>query len=94
MQAMPDVPVVAELLPGFESDTWNAIVAPPHTPKAIVDKINADIAEALRQPQIVERFQNLSAEVMGGSAQDAAAYMRRESEKWGKLIRSAGITPQ
>ena len=85
--ALPDVPIVAEILPGFESDTWNAIVAPPNTPKAIVDKINADIAEAMRQPQVVERFKNLSGEVMGGSAQDAAAFCGRKSARWGKLIR-------
>ncbi len=92
--ALPEVPTVAEVLTGFESDTWNAVVAPPGTPKSIVDKINADIGDALRQPQVVERFQNLSAEVIGGSAHDAAAMMRKESEKWRNLIRSAGIAPQ
>jgi len=92
--ALPDVPTVAELLPGFESDTWNAIVAPPNTPKAIVDKINADAAEVLRQPQVIEKFRNLSGEAMGGSPQDAAAYMRLESERWGKVIRDAGIKLQ
>ena len=81
-------------MPGFESDTWNALVAPPNTPKAIVDKINADAAEVLRQPQVIEKFQNLSGEAMGGSPQDAAAYMRLESERWGKVIRDAGIKLQ
>ena len=65
--ALPDVPTVAELLPAFESDTWNAIVAPPNTPKAIINKINADAAEVLRQPQVIEKFQNLSGEAIGGS---------------------------
>jgi tripartite-type tricarboxylate transporter receptor subunit TctC len=94
MAALPNVPIVAEILPGFESDTWNAIVAPPNTPKAIVDKINADAVEALRQPQVVERFQNLSGEVMSGSPEDAASYMRRESERWKSLIQTVGIAPQ
>ena len=92
--ALPEVPTVAEVLTGFESDTWNAVVAPPGTPKSIVDKINADIGDAMRQPQVVERFQNMSAEVIGGSARDAAAMMRKESEKWRNLILSAGIAPQ
>ena len=94
MAALPDVPIVAEILPGFESDTWNAIVAPPNTPKAIVDKINADAAEAMRQPQVVERFRSLSAEPISGSAQDAVVFVRQETERWGKVIRDAGITPQ
>ena len=76
--ALPEVPTVAEVLTGFESDTWNAVVAPPGTPKSIVDKINADIGDAMRQPQVVERFQSLSAEVIGGSAHDAAAMMRKD----------------
>jgi tripartite-type tricarboxylate transporter receptor subunit TctC len=94
MTALPDVPIVAENLPGFDSETWNAIVAPPRTPKAVVDKINADIAEALGRPEVIERFRRLSGEVMGGSPQAAATYMRQESERWRSVIRNAGITPQ
>jgi tripartite-type tricarboxylate transporter receptor subunit TctC len=94
MAAHPDVPTVAEILPGFESDTWNAVVAPPGTSQAIVDQINAAIAEAMRRPEVAERFHRLSGEVMGGSPQDAAAYIRRESTRWQGIINSAGIAPQ
>jgi tripartite-type tricarboxylate transporter receptor subunit TctC len=94
MAAHPDVPTVAEMLPGFESDTWNAVVAPPGTPKAIVDRINADVAEAMQRPEVAERFHRLSGEVMGGSPQDAATFMRRESARWGDLIKRAGIAAQ
>ena len=94
MAAHPEVPTVAEMLPGFESDTWNAVVAPPGTPKAIVDRINADVAEAMQRPEVAERFHRLSGEVMGGSPQDAATFMRRESARWGDLIKRAGIAAQ
>ena len=52
MASLPDVPTIAETLPGFESAAWFAVVAPPKTPRAIVDKINADMNEALRQPEV------------------------------------------
>ena len=94
MAALPNVPTVAETLPGFESDTWNAIVAPPNTPRAVVDKINADVNEALRQPEAIERLRRLSGEAMGGSPQAAAAYMRQETDRWRTVIKTVGITLQ
>src|SRR6516165_965620 len=65
--SLPQVPAIAESLPGFESVTWFAIVAPPMTLASIVDKINADIDEAIQQPEIVARLAQLSAEPMGGT---------------------------
>ncbi|HEY7238765.1 MAG TPA: tripartite tricarboxylate transporter substrate binding protein, partial [Burkholderiales bacterium] len=76
MATLPAVPTIAETLPGFESAAWFAIVAPPKTPAAVIDKINADVNEALRQPDIVARLAQLSAEPIGGSPQATAAYMR------------------
>jgi tripartite-type tricarboxylate transporter receptor subunit TctC len=94
MPALPDVPTMAETLPGFESVAWYAIVAPPGTAKTIVDKINADVNEALRQPELRERLKKLSAEVFGGSAERAAKYMREEVDRWGNLIKAADIKLQ
>jgi tripartite-type tricarboxylate transporter receptor subunit TctC len=88
---LPNVPTMAETLPGFESAAWYAIVAPPKTPKAIVDKINADVSEALRQPEIQDKLKNLSADVYGGSPEKAAKYMGEEIERWGNVIKSANI---
>lgn len=88
---LPNVPTMAETLPGFESAAWYAIVAPPKTPKAIVDKINADVSEALRQPDIQDKLKNLSADVYGGSPEKAAKYMGEEIERWGNVIKSANI---
>lgn len=88
---LPNVPTMAETLPGFESAAWYAVVAPPKTPKSIVDKINADVSEALRQPDIQDRLKNLSAEVYGGSADRAAKYMSEEVDRWGNVIKAANI---
>ena len=91
MASLPDVPTIAETLPGFESAAWFAIVAPPKTPQAVVDKINADVNEALRQSDIVQRLTQLSAEPIGGTPQATAAYMREEVERWHKVIKAANV---
>ena len=69
MASLPNVPTIAETLPGFELVAWYAVVAPPKTPKAITEKINADINEALRHPELQDRLKKLSAEVVGGSTE-------------------------
>jgi tripartite-type tricarboxylate transporter receptor subunit TctC len=91
MASLPEIPAIAETLPGFEAVAWYAVVAPPKTPKAIVEKINADINEALRQPEMLSRFVEYSAEVVGGSPQEAARYMREEVERWNGVIKAAGV---
>ena len=67
------------------------MAAPPKTPKRIVDKINADINEALRQPEMRARLVDFSAEAVGGTPEDTAKYMREEIERWGGVIKSAGV---
>jgi tripartite-type tricarboxylate transporter receptor subunit TctC len=91
MSALPEVPTIAETLPGFESAAWYAVVAPPKTPPQIVDKINADINEALRQPEMLSHLAEWSGEAIGGSPQATAAYMREEVERWNKVIKAAGV---
>jgi tripartite-type tricarboxylate transporter receptor subunit TctC len=91
MATLPNVPTIAETLPGFESAAWFAIVAPPKTPQSIVNKINADVNEALRDPEIRKRLEGLSAEVIGGTPQAAAAYMSEEVDRWLNIIKTAGV---
>jgi tripartite-type tricarboxylate transporter receptor subunit TctC len=91
MAALPDVPTIAETLPGFESAAWFAVVAPPKTPQAVINKINADMNEALRDPAILDRLKQLSAEPIGGTPQATAAYMREEIERWHNVIKAANI---
>jgi tripartite-type tricarboxylate transporter receptor subunit TctC len=90
--SLPNVPTIAETLPGFAAVTWFALAAPPKTPAAIVDKINAGVNEALRDPKIVSRFADLSAEPGGGTPQATAAYFHDEVERWKKVITLAHVT--
>jgi len=94
LPSLSDVPTLAETLPGFEAVAWYAIVAPPQTPKVIVDKINADVNEALRQSELSEPLRKLSAEIFGGSAERAKKYMQEEVDRWGNVIRAARVTLQ
>jgi tripartite-type tricarboxylate transporter receptor subunit TctC len=91
LSSLPDIPTIAETLPGFESAAWYAVVAPPKTPAPIVNKINADINEVLRQPEMLPHLAEWSAEAIGGTPQATAAYMREEVERWNKVIKAAGV---
>jgi tripartite-type tricarboxylate transporter receptor subunit TctC len=94
MPSLPEVPTLAETLPGFEAVAWYGIVAPPGTPKAIIDKVNADVNEALRQPEVRDRLKLLSAEIFGGSVDRTAKYMREEVDRWAAVIKAANIVMQ
>jgi tripartite-type tricarboxylate transporter receptor subunit TctC len=88
---MPDVPAMSESLPGFEAVAWFGIVAPPKTPASIAQKIADGVREALKDPAVLKRLSDLSAEPMGLSPAETAAFMRQETERWGAVIRSAGV---
>jgi len=94
LPSLPDVPTIAETLPGFEAVAWYAIAAPPKTPKSITDKINADVNEALRQPELQDRLKKLSAQTFGGSVEKTTRYMQQEIERWGHVIKAADIKLQ
>jgi tripartite-type tricarboxylate transporter receptor subunit TctC len=91
MASLPDTPTIAETLPGFEAAAWYAVAAPPKTPRQIVDKINADINEALRQPEMAPHLAEWSAEAIGGTPEATAAYFQLEVERWNKVIKAAGV---
>jgi tripartite-type tricarboxylate transporter receptor subunit TctC len=91
LPTLPNVPTIAETLPGFEAVAWYGIVAPPNTPKSIVDKVNADVNEALRQPEVQDHLKKLSAEIFGGSVERTSKYMREEVDRWGNVIKAADI---
>jgi tripartite-type tricarboxylate transporter receptor subunit TctC len=94
LPSLPDVPTIAELLTGFEAVAWYAIVAPPKTPKNITDKINADVNEALRQPELQSHLRKLSAEIFGGSIEKTSKYMQEEVDRWRTVITAARVTLQ
>ena len=88
---LPNVPALAETLPGFESIAWFGVVAPPRTPAAIAEKVAAGVQEALRLPDVQKRLADLSAEPLGYGPGETAAFMRQEVERWGAVIRAAGV---
>jgi tripartite-type tricarboxylate transporter receptor subunit TctC len=94
LSALPDVPTIAETLPGFEAVAWYGLVAPPKTPKDVVEKINADVNEVLRQPDLQDRLKNLSAEVFGGSVEQTSEYLHEEVDRWGNVVKAANIEMQ
>jgi tripartite-type tricarboxylate transporter receptor subunit TctC len=91
-ELMPGVKSVAEQgFPGFEVTAWNALYAPKGTPKAIVDRINAEIARILAQPETRQRLLQIGFEPAGGAPEVLAAFEKRERDKWGPLIKAAGL---
>jgi tripartite-type tricarboxylate transporter receptor subunit TctC len=91
MTALPEVPTIAETLPGFAASAWFAVVAPPGTPAPTVAKISADIAAAIKDPAVRARLAELSAEPVGDTPAEAAAFMRDEVERWNKVIKAANV---
>ncbi|HVO89645.1 MAG TPA: tripartite tricarboxylate transporter substrate-binding protein, partial [Casimicrobiaceae bacterium] len=90
--AAPDLPTIAEQgLPGFDVTSWYAIVAPAATPSAIVDRLHAEIARILAQPDVREKFAGVGAEPVGNTPAEFAAMQRAEAARWAKLAHEANI---
>ena len=90
-EALPDIPTLAEFIPGFEASQWVGLVAPKDTPRTIVEKLNTEINAALADPRIKARFADLGGMVLPGSPDDFGKLIRDETEKWAKVIRAANI---
>jgi tripartite-type tricarboxylate transporter receptor subunit TctC len=89
---VPDIPTVAEAgVPGYEASTWFAVMAPKGTPRDIVMKLNAELNAALKLPDVRERLDQLGAEPLGGSPDDAAKLLATEITKWADVIKAANI---
>lgn len=89
--ALPDVPTLAETLPGMTSATWFGMLAPPGTPAELVAKISAEWVEALRHPDTVKRLGDITADLVANSPAEAAVFIAQERERWGNVIRTANI---
>jgi tripartite-type tricarboxylate transporter receptor subunit TctC len=88
---LPDVPTVADFVPGYEASFWTGVVAPKETPAEIVATLNKEINAALADPKLKARFAELSATALPGSPVDFGTLVAEETERWGKVIRTAGI---
>jgi tripartite-type tricarboxylate transporter receptor subunit TctC len=91
---VPDLPTVAEFVPGYEASAWYGIGAPKGTPADIVDKLNQATNAMLADPVAKARFIDLGASLLPGSAADFGKLIADETEKWGKVIKFAGIKPE
>jgi len=91
---LPEVPAMAEILPGYVSAVWFGMVAPPGTPAAIAGKLSASIAEGVKQPAFQQRLSDLGVDGRGSTPAEMAVFMKQESDRWGKVMKSAGITPE
>lgn len=88
---LPDVPAIAESLPGFEVETWYGLVAPARTSKAVVEKLNAEIAAYLKQPRVRQQLSSQGFEVVASTSGEFSTFMKSELAKWRKVIKEAGI---
>jgi tripartite-type tricarboxylate transporter receptor subunit TctC len=88
---LPEVPTVAETLPGYELTNWFGLVAPAAVPGPVVARIHADVVKQLRDPGVAEKLSGMGATAIGNEPAEFGAIMRADSEKWGKLIREAQI---
>jgi tripartite-type tricarboxylate transporter receptor subunit TctC len=90
MDVLPDVPPLAEFLPGYEATSWIGLGAPAHTPAEIVEKLNGAVNAALAEPANRKKLADLGAAVMRGTPADFHKFIADEIEKWGKVIRFSG----
>jgi tripartite-type tricarboxylate transporter receptor subunit TctC len=93
-QAVPELPTVADFVPGYEASTWNGVCAPKNTPAEIVDRLNREINAGLADATMKARLADMGAWTLPGSPADAGKLVADEIEKWGKVIRTGNIKPQ
>ena len=91
--AMPEIPAIAETLPGFETLSWQAILGPKALPKTIADRWNTEINHVLQLPEIKDRLASDSMEVAGGAPERFLDLLKRDVAKWQKVVKTAGIKP-
>ena len=90
-QALPDVPTVAEFIPGYNAIVWNGVVAPKNTPVEIIGKLNSTITASLDDPKLKAQFANVGSVPKSMTPADFGKFVAEDTEKWGKVIRAANI---
>jgi tripartite-type tricarboxylate transporter receptor subunit TctC len=92
-EALPDIPTVGEFVPGYEASGWNGVGAPKNTPAEIIDKLNKEINAGLADSNIKAQLADLGGIAIAGSPVDFGKLIAEETEKWGKVVKFAGIKP-
>ena len=88
--AAPEIPTIAESIPGFEATTWFAMFAPAGTPKPVIDRLNAEVLRVFRLPDVAERLKTLGLEAVLSSPEELSAYQASEITKWTKVVKESG----
>lgn len=91
---LPDVPTVAETLPGFEASTWGMVIAPANLPAPVLAKLHTDCVAAMRNPAVVERHRTLGADIVTSDPDTLRSFVQAELTKWGEAARAAGVELQ
>ena len=93
-EALPDIPTVSDFVPGYEASQWFGVGAPKNTPIEIIDKLNKEINAGLADPKIKARLADLGGTLLAGSPADFGKLIADETEKWGKVVKFAGLKPE
>jgi tripartite-type tricarboxylate transporter receptor subunit TctC len=90
-EVLPDIPAIGEFVPGYQASGWFGVCAPGKTPAEIVDRLNREINAGLADSKLKSRFADLSATVFPGSSSDFGKFINDETERWGKVVRTANL---
>jgi tripartite-type tricarboxylate transporter receptor subunit TctC len=91
---VPDVPTIAESVPGYEFIGWYSLAAPAKTPAAVIAKVNAEVVSALKTPEFRERFSSLGAEPLSSTQQELAAFIQEQTKKMAAAVKASGAKPE
>jgi len=92
--ALPDVPPIADTLPGYENITWHSVIVPARTPKAIVAKLSRELMSIIKAPDVQERFSTQGLDAVGSTPEVLAALIKQETAMYAKLVKQIGLKPQ
>jgi tripartite-type tricarboxylate transporter receptor subunit TctC len=92
--ALPDLPAIGEIVPGYEASSWQGVGAPKKTSAEIINKLNGEINAVLADAKMKARLAELGGDVLGGTPAEFGKFIADETEKWAKVIKSANIKPE